>query len=54
MKTADGGDVRPAQKDWHAYLRSIGHQVIIGKGFADARRQIQALTGEGSPLRRTS
>lgn len=54
MKTTDGGDVRPAQKDWHAYLRSIGQRVIIGKGFEDAKRQVQALTGDGSPLRRTS
>jgi hypothetical protein len=54
MKRAKGGSISPSQKDWHRYLLSIGQRVIVGHGFEDARRQVQALTGEGSPLRRTS
>jgi len=41
MKKATGGTVSPAQKDWIAYLKGIGHQVIIGRGFEDAKRQIE-------------
>lgn len=41
MKRATGGTVSPAQKDWLAYLQSIGHHVIIGRGFEDFRRQIE-------------
>ena len=40
MKRSTGGVVSPAQKDWIAYLEGIGHQVIIGKGFEDAREQV--------------
>lgn len=43
MKRADGGTVSAVQKDWHAYLRSIGQRVIVARGFADARRQIEAM-----------
>jgi len=41
MKRAKGGTVSPDQRDWIAYLESIGHQVIIGRGFEDAKRQIE-------------
>ena len=41
MKRETGGTVSPAQKDWIAYLDGIGHQVIIGRGFEDAKRQIE-------------
>ena len=41
MKRETGGIVSPVQKDWIAYLESIGHQVIIGRGFEDAKRQIE-------------
>lgn len=54
MKRAKGGTVSAVQKDWHRYLKDIGQRVIVGHGFEDARRQVQALTGDGSPLRRTS
>ena len=54
MKRTKGGSVSPVQKDWHRYLKDIGQRVIVGHGFEDARRQVQALTGDGSPLRRTS
>ena len=40
MKREAGGTVSPAQRDWIAYLQSIGHQVIIGRGFEDAKAQV--------------
>jgi hypothetical protein len=40
MKREAGGVVSPVQKDWIAYLESIGHRVIVGHGFEDAKRQI--------------
>ena len=40
MKREAGGVVSPVQRDWISYLESIGHRVIVGKGFEDARRQI--------------
>jgi hypothetical protein len=40
MKRQTGGVVSPAQKDWIAYLESIGHRCIIGRGFEDAKAQI--------------
>jgi hypothetical protein len=40
MKRETGGTVSPVQRDWIAYLESIGHRVIIGRGFEDAKRQI--------------
>ena len=41
MKRATGGIVSPVQKDWIAYLEGIGHQCIVGKGFDDAKKQIE-------------
>ena len=46
MKRAKGGTISPAQKDWHAYLATIGQRVIVGYGVEDARRQIQAISGD--------
>lgn len=43
MKRKDGGTVSAAQKEIHAYLRGIGHEVIIGKGWEHARDQLQRL-----------
>ena len=40
MKREAGGTVSPVQRDWIAYLESIGHRVIVGRGFEDAKRQI--------------
>lgn len=40
MKREAGGTVSPAQRDWINYLKSIGHLVIIGMGFEDAKQQI--------------
>ncbi len=35
-----GGHVSREQEDWHDYLRSIGHTVILAYGSLDAQRQI--------------
>lgn len=43
MKRVKGGSVSRDQKDWIAYLESIGDTVIIGKGWQDARSRIEAL-----------
>lgn len=43
MKRAKGGTVSPDQRDWIAYLEGIGHRCIVGRGFDDAKRQIEAL-----------
>lgn len=40
MKRSTGGTVSPAQRDWISYLESIGHHVIVGRGFEDAKQQI--------------
>lgn len=43
MKRESGGVVSPVQKDWIEYLESIGHRVIVGHGFGDAKRQIEMI-----------
>ena len=43
MKRETGGIVSPVQRDWIEYLESIGHRVIVGRGFEDARRQIETI-----------
>ena len=40
MKRSTGGTVSPAQRDWISYLESIDHQVIVGRGFEDAKEQV--------------
>lgn len=40
MKREAGGVVSPVQRDWIEYLEGIGHRVIVGRGFDDAKRQI--------------
>jgi hypothetical protein len=47
LKRETGGVVSPVQKDWIAYLEGIGHKVIIGHGFEDAKRQIEMIKPEG-------
>ena len=42
MKRIKGGTVSPDQKNWRAYLESIGDFVIVAKGNEDAQRQIIA------------
>lgn len=36
MKRQKGGSVDPKQKDWHEYLESIKHSVIVAKGWQEA------------------
>jgi hypothetical protein len=43
MKRETGGIVSPVQRDWIAYLESIGHHVIVGRGFDDAKQQIEMI-----------
>lgn len=49
MKRADGGIVSAVQADWHAYLESIGHTVIIGYGLTDAQKKMQEWLLSRSP-----
>ena len=43
MKRADGGTVSAVQKDWHRYLETIGHKVIVAHGFEDARGRVEEM-----------
>lgn len=43
MKRQTGGVLSPVQKDWIEYLECIGHTVIIGRGFEDAKAQIESI-----------
>jgi hypothetical protein len=43
MKRAKGGRLSEVQKDWIAYLESIGHKVLVGHGFEDAMAKVQQL-----------
>jgi hypothetical protein len=40
MKRERGGVISAEQKDWLAYLSGVGHEVIVGKGCEDAKKQI--------------
>ncbi|HEY3494812.1 MAG TPA: VRR-NUC domain-containing protein [Polyangiaceae bacterium] len=40
MKRTKDGRISDAQKDWHAYLRGLGHTVLVCAGFAEARRMV--------------
>ena len=40
MKRITGGRLSPEQKGMITYLEGIGQKVIVGKGAADASRQI--------------
>lgn len=41
MKRIKGGKLSSEQKDWIAYLESVGFCCIVGKGAEDAMGQIQ-------------
>ena len=41
MKKSKGGITSDKQKDWHEYLRGIGHYVIIPKGCDEAIAMVQ-------------
>jgi len=43
MKRAKGGVLSAYQKDWIVYLESIGHTVIVGHGFDDAKEKVHNL-----------
>ena len=43
MKREKGGKLSPVQKDWIAYLESIGDTVIVGHGCDDAQNKIKLL-----------
>lgn len=43
MKRQEGGRLSAAQKDWIAYLEEVGHTVIVGRGWEDARGQVLSL-----------
>ena len=44
MKRVKGGRLSKSQRDMIRYLESVGHKVIIGRGAADASRQILETT----------
>lgn len=43
MKRSKGGTLSPEQKDWIAYLDDCGYQCIVGRGFEDAKQQIETM-----------
>jgi hypothetical protein len=43
MKRSIGGTVSPAQRDWIGYLNGIGHHVVVGHGFEDAKAKIESI-----------
>lgn len=47
MKRADGGAVSAVQKDWHRYLESIDHTVIVCAGFLQAKEKVEELVKRG-------
>jgi hypothetical protein len=42
MKRSKGGSLSAEQKDWIAYLESVGFCCIVGKGAGHAKEQISA------------
>jgi hypothetical protein len=48
MKRSKGGSLSAEQKDWCAYLESVGYRVIVGKGAEDARAKIVAFFAQQS------
>lgn len=40
MKREKGGIVSPEQKDWLAYLDSVGYKTMICRGLDDAKAQV--------------
>lgn len=47
MKRADGGSVSTQQKDWHVYLVSVGHTVLVCAGFSQAKEKVEELVKRG-------
>jgi hypothetical protein len=52
MKRAKGGRLSPEQRDWHAYLKSIGDTVAVCHGAADAVTYIREYSSRlfGQPV----
>ena len=48
MKRQQGGALSADQKAWRDYLIADGYQWVLGKGFEDAKQQVEALTGRSS------
>ena len=46
MKRSKGGSLDPAQRDWLAYLESVGYATMVCRGCEDAQRQIRAFACE--------
>jgi hypothetical protein len=46
MKRTKGGSLSAEQKDWIAYLESVGFCCIVGKGAEDAKAKISAFFDE--------
>ena len=49
MKRISGGRLSPEQRAMIQYLEGIGQKVIVGKGAADASRQILEFLEEKKP-----
>ena len=47
MKRADGGTTSAVQKDWHRYLESIDHTVVVCAGFLQAKEKVEELLKRG-------
>jgi hypothetical protein len=47
MKRADGGAVSAVQKEWHRYLESIDHTVLVCAGFLQAKEKVEELVKRG-------
>jgi hypothetical protein len=43
MKRQKGGSVSAEQKDWIAYLESVGYTTLVCKGAEDAKKKIENL-----------
>jgi hypothetical protein len=43
IKRETGGIVSPVQREWIAYLEGIGNRVIVGRGFENAKHQIEGV-----------
>jgi hypothetical protein len=42
MKRQKGGVLSKNQREWKAYLESIGHTVIVANGWREARERVMA------------
>lgn len=48
MKKEKGGVVSQEQKDIMQYLNAVGYSVIVGRGFEDAKKQVNDIFMENS------